>query len=188
MIIDFRHNSVPPNPFVIKNCTVERVDSYKYLGVHIDNELKWNVHIDNLIKKVNVRMYCMRKLHTFSVNPTVLAMFYNSVICSVWRYCLLGWGGNSSKSNKDKINNQVRRAGRTVGIDLMEVDCMYHDLLDTKLDSVLNDSNHPLHNNIKNCLIPRSGRLRMPTFGTRTRHPLSFIPRAMRLYNCKVKR
>ena len=68
-------------------------------------------------------------------------------------------------------------------------DCMYYDtcMLTTKLDSVLNDSSHPMYN-IMTCLIPRSGRFRMPTFGTRTRHPMSFVPRAIRQFNSKIKR
>ena len=188
MIIDFRKDSIPPDPVVIKNAIVERVDSYKYLGVYIDKELKWNVHIDNLIKKLNVRMYCMRKLHAFQVDSAVLSMFYNSVICGVWRYCLLGWGGNSSKTNKNRINSQIKKAGRMIGRELLDVDNVYDALLNKKLDSVWNDENHPLNNHLKNSQIPRSGRLRMPTFDTQTRHPLSFIPRAMRLYNCKFKR
>lgn len=133
-------------------------------------------------------MYCMRKLYSFHVNPNVLAIFYNSVICGMWRYCLLGWGGNSSKTNKNRINQQVKKAEKMIGEALTDVDCTYNALLSRKVDVIWNDTNHPLHNHIKNCLIPRSGRLRMPTFGTKNRHPLSFIPRAIRLYNSNFKR
>ena len=48
---------------MIKENAVQRIDTYKYLGVHINNELNWNGHIDTVIKKLNVRMYYMRKLH-----------------------------------------------------------------------------------------------------------------------------
>ena len=98
-----------------------------------------------------------------------------------------GWGGHSSKYNKNRIKSQIKKVGGMIGRELMDVDNVYDALLRKKLDSVWNDENHPLNNHLQNNQIPRSGRLRMRTFGTQTRNPLSFIPRTMRLYNCKLK-
>ena len=36
---------------VMNNCTVEKVNSFKYLGVKIDVNLKWNDHISNVCQK-----------------------------------------------------------------------------------------------------------------------------------------
>ena len=35
----------------IKNDNVSQVECFKYLGVYIDSELKWNSHIDELCIK-----------------------------------------------------------------------------------------------------------------------------------------
>ena len=35
------------DPVVIGNMQIEQVSSYKYLGVHMDNLLKWNVHVNS---------------------------------------------------------------------------------------------------------------------------------------------
>ena len=57
MVIDFRKNSVILEPLIIKDCVVERVSVYKYLGVMLNNELPWGDHVDQLIKKLNSRLY-----------------------------------------------------------------------------------------------------------------------------------
>ena len=52
MIIDFRRNKNPLTPVLINN-EVECVESYKYLGVTLDNVLNWNSHVMTLLKKLN---------------------------------------------------------------------------------------------------------------------------------------
>ena len=61
--IDFRKNQRCPKPVYIKGEAVERVDTYKYLGVVFDSKLNWK---ENMLKKVNSKMYCMRNLRSFN--------------------------------------------------------------------------------------------------------------------------
>ena len=65
MCIDFRKNQRCPKPVYIKGEAVEIVDTYKYLGVVFDSKLKWKENINSVVKKVNSRMYCIRKLTEF---------------------------------------------------------------------------------------------------------------------------
>ena len=67
----------------IKGEAVERVETYKYLGVVFDSKLNWKENINSVLKKVNTRMYCLRKLRSFGVNSGMLVTFYNAVICSI---------------------------------------------------------------------------------------------------------
>ena len=50
MFIDFRKNQRWPKPVYIKGEAVERVDTYKYLGVVFDNKLNWK-EINSVLKK-----------------------------------------------------------------------------------------------------------------------------------------
>ena len=50
---------------------MERVDTHKYLGVVFDSKLNWKENINPVLKKVNVRMYCMKKLRSFGVNSNM---------------------------------------------------------------------------------------------------------------------
>ena len=47
-------------PIVLGNNTVERVTSYKLLGIIISNDLKWGEHIDYILKKASKRLYSVR--------------------------------------------------------------------------------------------------------------------------------
>ena len=75
MIIDFRRNKNPLTPVLINNEEVERVESYKYLGVTSDNALNWNRHIMTLLKKLNTRLYFLRTLNSFHVDKTLQCTF-----------------------------------------------------------------------------------------------------------------
>ncbi len=36
------------DPVIIGDSKIEQVCSYKYLGIHMDNKLKWSVHVEYL--------------------------------------------------------------------------------------------------------------------------------------------
>ncbi|KAK1803230.1 hypothetical protein P4O66_021232, partial [Electrophorus voltai] len=47
-------------PVRISGTTVERVDSFRYLGVHISQDLSWSRHTNSLAKKARQRLYHLR--------------------------------------------------------------------------------------------------------------------------------
>ena len=188
MLIDFRKQGETPEPVMIKGCNVERTTEYKYLGVIIDNKLSWKSNTDYIIKKLNTRMYCMRKLYLFDVDSTILSMFYNSVVASIWQYCLLCWGGNTTQTDNERINVLIRRAGRMIGTPQPDLIVTYTNLLEKKLKSIWDDTSHPLHFELSDRVIERSGRLRQPKSTTLTRYPKSFIPKAIKCHNSNFVR
>ena len=54
-------------PILIKNVEVERVSTYTYLAFVLDEKLAWTAHVDSIIKKLNSRMFCLRKIGRFGV-------------------------------------------------------------------------------------------------------------------------
>ena len=187
MIIDFRISSSTPCFIALKGSNVERVSSYKYLGIVIDDRLTWHTYIDFLIKRLNIRMYCFRKLNYFNVDARILAAFYDSVIASVWRYCLVCWGGNVVQGDKDKISRIVNEVGRIIGEPRQGFEAVYADLLIKKLTDVMGDVSHPLNDRLVDQLISRSGRMRSPP-ATTGRYLSSFVPQVIRLHNSKYQR
>ena len=103
MCIDFRKNQRCPKPVYIKVEAVERVDTYKYLGVVFDSKLIWKENINSVLKKVNSRIYCMRKLRSFGVNSDMPVTFYNSVIRSSIMFGSVSWGENISKLDTGRL-------------------------------------------------------------------------------------
>ena len=52
MLINFmsNHNFIV-NPIVIGSNTIERVMTYKLLGVYVSNDLKWNHHVEVIVQE-----------------------------------------------------------------------------------------------------------------------------------------
>ena len=108
LCIDFRKNQRRPKPVYIKGEAVERVDTYKYLGVVFDSKLNWKENINSVLKKVNLRMYCMRKLRSFGVNSDTVVTFYNAVVCNISMPGSVCWGGNISKLDRGRLEKIVK--------------------------------------------------------------------------------
>lgn len=190
MVIDFRTSkSRTPGPVVLKGGNVERVSSYKYLGIMIDDKLNWHIHVDHMVKKLNSRMYCFRKLKFFHVNPRILALFYDSVVASVWRYCLVGWGGNITIGDRQRVERVVKEASKIIGSPRQDFETVYADLLLKKFDDVMEDLQHPLHHRLSYHHRPNSktGRIQSPRAITE-RYLNSFVPQAIFHQNSKFRR
>ena len=83
MIVDFRRQEHSPGKTIIHNNEVEIVSKYKYLGTIFDDKLKWDDNTEEIVKKGQQRLYLLRKLNYFSVDQTILSLFYKSFIESV---------------------------------------------------------------------------------------------------------
>ena len=63
MVVSFMGN---PNtimrPLYIGNQIVERISSYKLLGVIINENLKWNCHVDYITAKASKKLFVVRLL------------------------------------------------------------------------------------------------------------------------------
>ncbi len=51
MIMDFRRNPPALSPPTIIDSTVAAVETFKFLGSIISHDLKWDTHIDSIVKK-----------------------------------------------------------------------------------------------------------------------------------------
>ncbi|KAK3548628.1 hypothetical protein QTP70_015946, partial [Hemibagrus guttatus] len=68
LIVDFstkqeRNYQTP----LINESPVERVDSFRYLCVHITQDLSWSCHINTVMKKAQQRLYHLRRLRDFEL-------------------------------------------------------------------------------------------------------------------------
>ena len=55
MIVEFRKQQREHPPIHIEGTAVEKVDIFKFLGVHITDKLKWSTHTDSVVKKAPQR-------------------------------------------------------------------------------------------------------------------------------------
>ena len=78
-------------PLTIDGTPVERVKSFKYLGVQIDEDLTWSTHLDTVVKKAQQRLYHLRRLKRFRSSQSVLKSFYTSTIESLLTGNITAW-------------------------------------------------------------------------------------------------
>jgi hypothetical protein len=80
------------------SCTsLARTSEYKYLGVIIDDCLRWRSHIDALTKKTRQLMFIFRGLREI-FDDSILRSLYLALGQSILSYGIVGWGG-MAKSN-----------------------------------------------------------------------------------------
>lgn len=182
MIINFGKKKNTLQPVNIHGQDIECVHTYKYLGVHLDNKLDWNINTECLYKKSQSRLFFLRRLQSFNVCNQMLTMFYNSVVASVLFYGVVCWGNNISVLNRNKLDKLVRRAGSVVGGSLDTVGAVMERCMGRKLRSILCNTRHPLHKTLSAQRSHRSDRL-LSVRGRTERFRSSFIPAAIRFYN-----
>ena len=59
------NNKNTEQPVVVNNTPVSRTDTHKCLGVHIDEKLSWDSHIDMICKKASAGIGAMRRIKPF---------------------------------------------------------------------------------------------------------------------------
>lgn len=104
-----RRNTMPPTDFTIiahscqsssNTCTcstLDRCDSVKYLGVQIDECLRWDKQLDMITSRILRLIYVFKSLRD-PADMSTLRMVYFALCQSIIGYCITAWGG-ASKTN-----------------------------------------------------------------------------------------
>ena len=187
MVIDFRQKKPNTDSVEIKGEKVEKVKTYKYLGVVFDDKLSWREHADTTARKIHSRMYCLRKLRSFNVSQKILQMFYTAVIGSVLTFGMSCWGGNLSKQDKGRLDKLIRKAGGVIGRKQDDLGTLHDRVVIRKYHKIMSDNTHPLREEFESRKTERSNRFRLPATRT-TRYKQSFIPTAIRMHNSNTQR
>lgn len=78
------------------NMEIEQVDSFNFLGIQIDNDMKWTSHINNLACKLLRTVGILNKLNKLLPIFTLLNI-YNSLVLSNLNYGQLVWGYHATR-------------------------------------------------------------------------------------------
>ena len=182
MIISYRKTPTSPSPTLIKGTEIEIVESYKYLGVTIDNKLSFDSHISSTSKKVQQRLFFLRKMRSFNVSNVMMTLFYRSFIESVLTFCIVAWYGNLTLTNKNRLSSLVKVASKISGRTQAQLIDLYKRQMLKRASSLLEVTDHPLRPEFE--LLPSGRRFRVPTTKT-NRYKQSFVPAAIQLLNKK---
>ena len=95
---------------VIDSISISKVNVVNFLGLLVDNNMKWDDHISSIKSKVSKCIGIMYKLK-FYVPQSVLFTLYNALILPYLSYCISVWG-NCGISIMDTILKLQKKAIR----------------------------------------------------------------------------
>ncbi|KAM9402139.1 uncharacterized protein ACWYII_029367 isoform 1-T2 [Salvelinus alpinus] len=113
MIVDFRKQQREHPPIHIDETVVEKVESLKFLSVHITDKLKWSTHTDSVVKKAQQRLFNLRSLKKCGLSHKTLTNFYRCTIESILSGCITAWYGNCSAHNRKSEFCTTHHRGQT---------------------------------------------------------------------------
>ena len=117
MLIGSAHNlsakgNEVTNSIIMNNSIIESVLSQKCLGVDLDNRLIFDIHIENLGKKICSGIGALRRIKPF-VPLRSLKMLYKALIQPYFDYCSPLWD-TCGKVHKEKLQVLQNRAARVI--------------------------------------------------------------------------
>ena len=89
MIMDYRKRRAEQAPIYIDRAEVERVESFKFLSVHITNKLSWSKHTKTVVQRARQHLFPLRSLKRFGMGPQILKRFNSCTIESIHTDCII---------------------------------------------------------------------------------------------------
>ena len=81
----------PPPLLQIDGQPVERVTSYKLLGLQVTDSLQWNEHVSSLCSRAAQRLHFLQQLKRAAMSSDDLLYYYQSVVRPVTEYACAVW-------------------------------------------------------------------------------------------------
>ena len=106
------NNKVHNKPVILNNKPLSRTSTFECLGVLLDEKLKWDKHIDKILKKVGSGIAMLRRAKKF-IPTSSPQMIYNALIQPYFDYCSPLWD-ICGKHMLDKLQKFQNRAARII--------------------------------------------------------------------------
>lgn len=176
LIIDFRKCDTQHQPLLINGECVERVSSFKFLGIHITDQLSWTTNTTTVVKRAQQRLHFLRILKKNSMNLMVMVSFYKATIESVLSYCISVWFAACSAADKKALQRIIKIAENIIGCPLPSLSDIALSRTLSRAKNITKDNTHPGHYLFQ--LLPSGRRYRSIQTST-TRFKNSFFPNAI---------
>ena len=100
------------HPVMLNNQRISRVHSFTCLGLELDENLNWNVHIQVICKKIGAGLGTLKPIKPF-VPTTTFQTMYRALIQPYFDYCSPIWSVCDQRL-KDKLQKFQNRAARII--------------------------------------------------------------------------
>lgn len=111
-ILLFENRNFSDINFYMKGIKIEVVRSFNYLGLILDSKMKWNAHVEQLIKKITPYVFIIKRLRRYFTKD-VLKKIYSSYIISNIIYLNPIWN-KASMTLLNKIDIVHKKVIKTI--------------------------------------------------------------------------
>ena len=128
MNVNFSTTPVTPDPLVLCGQNSTEVDVVKVLGVQISRDLKWDVHLENVIKRSTGRLFMLTTLKRFHLPLQDLITIYVGFIRPLLEYVVPVWHSSITSHQTTALDRVQKRALKII---LSHQYTCYNDALET---------------------------------------------------------
>ncbi len=175
--MDFRNPPAPPQSQSWTALWLQWSHSGSW-ETNSSQDLKWDSHIDSMVKKAQETLYLLHQLRKFNLPQELLIQFYSAIIESILCTSITVWFSSATKSDLRRLRRVVRTAERIIGTTLPTLQELYSSR-ESKIAVKITLDPHIQHT-ITTELLPSDRRYRALRT---TRHRNSFFPQAIHLMN-----
>ncbi|KAI3354474.1 hypothetical protein L3Q82_018982 [Scortum barcoo] len=136
----------------------ERVNSFRFLGVHISEDLTWTHHTDFITKSARQRLFFLRRLWRLNMDSRILCSFYRCTIERILTGCITAWYSSCTALNRKALQRVVKAAQHITRTELPSMEDLYTQRCRKKATKIIKDPSHPSYKLF--CLLPSGRRFR----------------------------
>jgi len=100
----------PPPLVTLSGALIDRVVTFKLLGVNVASDMKWNTHIEGISRKVASRLYFLKQLKRAGAGLNDMLNFYCSMIRPVLEYASPVWHSSLTVAQTKALEYLQKRA------------------------------------------------------------------------------
>ena len=104
-----KYNIVPLN-LKLDDMLIQSVDKIKLLGVILTNDLKWAENTNNIVSRVNKRLYLISKLKLFGFTIEELIIAWSSILRPITEYAAPLWHSGLTEGDRYRIELLQKKA------------------------------------------------------------------------------
>ena len=156
----FSHNNIPDDPKIsVRNVDIDRVHKTSFLGINIDDQLKFSYHVDSVARKLSRSAGAIYRMSSIAPASVLLTLYYSQFYPHVI-YGITVWG-NSSEGNMNKISRVHNRIIRLFAqitdenyFKLLNIRGVYKYFTLITFYKYVNNKTYPYFSNILSELVP----------------------------------
>ena len=126
---------------------IERITHTKILGVHVDNRLCTDTHVDMLITNSAQSLHALRLLRSHGLHTSLIYSIFKSTVLSRITYCSSAWRSFTTASSMNKLEAYLRKAIKLnyAPPSINTIDHIFNKIDNTYFKRVITDPTHLLH-------------------------------------------